>query len=148
MNTCEAPPVTSPVKSPTKEVAVTTPETLASPETVNADSGPVLPIPTLETVLIPTSVVLQTESNALADAVALMVTFPVVAERETLLPATSSLTTLEVNVAPSPRRVYNSSKLEFIFRAPASKLSPLPSFGLDPVPIPCTAIIAKDFKSI
>ena len=46
----------NPDPSPTKDVAVTIPVTNTLPETVNFDVGFVVPIPTLERVLIPTAV--------------------------------------------------------------------------------------------
>jgi hypothetical protein len=48
--------VAVPVRSPAKVVAVTTPVKYPSPSTVSFDVGSVVPIPTLEIVLIPTEV--------------------------------------------------------------------------------------------
>lgn len=69
----------------------------------------------------------------------LIVTDPVEPLTVILSPAVRLVTGVD-NVDPSPIAVYNSVKLELILIAPDNILSPVPSFGIEPVLIPSLAI--------
>ena len=95
----------------------------------------------------PSSLMVMPLILPLPPPVALIVTSPVLELTETLVPATILVTGVP-RVVPSPRAVYSSSKLEFIFIAPDNKLSPVPSLGVEPVLIPSLDIFYRSFRLV